>query len=105
MLRNSYRDSVRMQKNPLEPSPGGWPGLLILRALSTQWVPRSFAFFAKGGTRECRRKFADPCRVVTNQVAHPASLLTLAKNARMGHPRWEWRTQTSLRVGPPPAAS
>jgi len=25
-----------------------WPGLLILRALPTQWLPRSFAFFAKG---------------------------------------------------------
>lgn len=28
---------------------GGWPRLLILRALPTQWVPRSFAFSAKGG--------------------------------------------------------
>jgi hypothetical protein len=30
------------------PALGGWPRLLITPALPTQWVPRSFAFFAKG---------------------------------------------------------
>jgi len=33
----------------------------------------SFAFFAKGGSRECLRNFVDPCRVATNQIAHAAS--------------------------------
>jgi hypothetical protein len=35
---------------------GGWPRLLILRALPTQRVPRSSAFFAKGGNRKCLRR-------------------------------------------------
>src|ERR1700730_5174094 len=30
---------------------------------------QSFAPFAKGGSRECRCKFVDPCRVVTNHEA------------------------------------
>ena len=31
---------------------GGWPRPLSLRALPTKWVPRSFAFFAKGRESE-----------------------------------------------------
>jgi len=38
----------------------------------------------------------------TKQIAHAASLPTLAKNARMEHPQWEWCTQRSLKVGYPP---
>jgi hypothetical protein len=34
----------------------------------------------------------------TNQIAHAASPPTLAKNVRMGHPRWEWCTQRSLKA-------
>jgi len=37
-----------------------------------------------------------------NQVAHAATLPTLAENARMGHPPWKRRTQRSLKVGHPP---
>ena len=29
---------------------------LIPLGSPTQWVPRSFAFFAKGGSRKCRRQ-------------------------------------------------
>ena len=60
-----------------------------------------FAQFAKGGSRECRRKFVDLGCVVTNPVAHAASLPTLAKNARMGHPRLERRTRKIMRAGHP----
>ena len=35
-------------------------------------------------------------------VAWAASPPTLAKNARMGHPLWEWHTQGSLKLGHPP---
>src|SRR5271166_4910669 len=41
-----------------------------------------------------------------NQIAQAASPPTLAKNARMGHPLWEWCIQTFSKVGhPPPSAS
>ncbi len=33
-----------------------------------------------------------------NGMTHMASPPTLAKNARMGHPQWEWCTQRSLQV-------
>jgi len=36
-----------------------------------------------------------------NQIAHAATLPTLAENARMGQPQWERRTQRSLKVGHP----
>src|SRR5260370_972091 len=73
-----------------------------LVALPTQGVPRSFAFFAKGGSRKCRRQVGSiPCPQ-QNQIAHAASPPTLARNARMGHPQWEWCTQRSLKVGHPP---
>src|SRR5216683_7340695 len=43
-----------------------------------------------------------PVRLITcpqqNQMAHAASPPTLTKNARMGHPQWEWCTQRSLKV-------
>jgi hypothetical protein len=51
-------------------------------AAATQQGGPSFAVFAKGGNWECMRKFVDPCRVVTNQVAHAASPLTLAKKRK-----------------------
>ena len=36
------------------------------------------------------------------ESAAPAALPpTLAKNARMGHPRWEWCTERSIKGGPP----
>jgi hypothetical protein len=76
---------------------GGWPRLLILRALPTHWVPRSFAFFAKGGSRKCRRQLGLITCPQQNQTAHAASPPILAKNARMGHPLWEWWTQRSLK--------
>ncbi len=38
----------------------------------------------------------------TNHIAHAALPPTLAKNARMGHPLLEWRTQKPLSVGHPP---
>ena len=46
-------------------------------------------------------QIVDPGCVVTNPVTHAASLPTLAKNARMGHPRLEWRTRKIMRGGPP----
>src|ERR1700676_5331904 len=49
---------------------GGWPRLLIFRALPAQWVPRSFAFFAKGGSRKCRRQVGLITRPQQNQMAH-----------------------------------
>ncbi len=78
-----------------------WPRLLILRTLLTQWVPRSFAFFAKGGSRKCRCQVGLITCPQQNQLAHAASLPTLAKNARMGHPQWEWCTQRIVKGGPP----
>jgi hypothetical protein len=35
----------------------------------------------------------------TNQIAQAASPPTLAKNARMGHPQWEWCMRRSPKVG------
>jgi hypothetical protein len=37
-----------------------------------------------------------------NQIAHAPSPPTLAENARMGHPQWEWCTERSLKVDHPP---
>ena len=58
-------------------------------------------FFAKGGSRKCRRHAGLIACPQQNHVAHAASRPTLAKNARMGHPQWEWCTQRSLKGGPP----
>jgi hypothetical protein len=46
-----------------------------------------FAFFAKGGSRECGRKFVDPSRIVSNQIAHAASQPARATCAKDGAPR------------------
>jgi hypothetical protein len=44
--------SVQAQSQPeVYKHSAGSPGLLILRALPTQWVPRSFAFWGKPGDR------------------------------------------------------
>jgi len=53
---------------------GGWPGLLILRALPTQWVPRPFAFFAKGRESEmpAPRGFDHVSTTKSRAVAIPA---------------------------------
>src|ERR1035438_372126 len=81
--------------------PGGWPTLRSLKggipewrvatllmslASPTQWGAPSFAFFAKGGSRKCRRQVGLIACPQQNQIAHAASPPTLAKNARMGHP-------------------
>jgi hypothetical protein len=55
-----------------------------------------------GGSRECLRKWTFPLHEIGNQIAQAASPPTLAKNARIGHPLWEWRMQISLKVGHPP---
>jgi hypothetical protein len=73
----------------------------MLRALPTQWVPRSFAFFAKGGSRKCRPHGGLITCPQQNQIArsiasHPC------KTARMGHPQGERCTQRSLKLGHPP---
>jgi len=69
---------------------GGWPRHLILRALAMRWVPRSFAFFAKGRESEMPARQLDLItRSQQNQIAHAASPPTpstgsgqaLAKNA------------------------
>ena len=53
----NYNMSVQAQSQPgVYKHSRRWPGLLILRALPTEWVPRSFAFIAKGGSRKCRRQ-------------------------------------------------
>jgi hypothetical protein len=72
---------------------GGGPSFLA--GTTNKVGARFFAFFAKGGTGECGRKFVDPSRVVTNQMAHAASIPTLAKNARMGQPLSGWPAQQS----------
>jgi hypothetical protein len=38
-----------------------------------------------------------------DDLVQAASLPTLAKNARMGHPQREWRMQRSQKMGHPPA--
>ena len=63
---------------------------------------RSFALFAKGRSRKCRHQVGLMTCPQQNQIAPAASPPTLAKNARMGHPQWEWCTQESLKVGHPP---
>src|SRR5579864_2108094 len=87
----------------------GGPGFGLHGITDTVRCPITSRSLRKGGNRECRRKFVDPCRVVTDQVAHAASPPTLAKNAKSlssaksqgwGTPRLEWRTQTIMKGGP-----
>jgi hypothetical protein len=47
------------------------------------------------------RKMGLNQRPQQNQIAQAASPPTLAKNARMGHPLWEWRRQKIVKGGPP----
>src|SRR5437588_6826739 len=44
-----------------------------------QWVPRSFAFFAKGRSRKCRLQVGSLTYTQQNQIAHAASPPTLQK--------------------------
>jgi hypothetical protein len=55
----------------------------------------------RDGSRKCRRQVGLITCPQQDQIAHAASPPTLAKNARMGHPRREWCTQSSLKVGQP----
>jgi hypothetical protein len=78
----------------------GWrvPRLLILGALPTQWVPRSFAFFAKGRELEmlAPRGFDHASTTKSNSTRNivptpsASSGQALAKNARMGHPQFRY---------------
>jgi hypothetical protein len=70
----------------------------------------SFAHFAKGGSRKRLHQWAAHiglpyvrCRPgsMRDKNAQAASPPTLARNARMGHPLWEWRKQTSFKGHPP----
>lgn len=81
---------------------GGWPRFLNLAGITNTVGAPFFAFFAKGGSRECRRQvvcdhvYATKSNSTRSIAAHPCQ-----KNARMGHPHWEWCTQRSLQVGHP----
>jgi hypothetical protein len=63
----------------------GWAGLQTAEAATSEGAP-SFAYFAKGGYNDgmhsgwCRTDKSCPGSI----AAHPY------KNARMGHPPWEW---------------
>src|SRR5579863_5751341 len=79
---------------------GGRPRLVYLARMTKTMGASSFAFFAKGGSRECRRKFVDPCRVVTYQIArsiaaHPC------KKRKDGAPFFEM-AHAKLKAGHPP---
>src|SRR5208282_1640489 len=81
---------------------GGWPRFLTFRASPAQSVAPAFAFFAKSGSRKCRRQVGLITCPQRNQIAHAASPPTLARNARTGHPQWERCTRRSLKVCHPP---
>jgi hypothetical protein len=76
-----------------------WGSSLLFRIFRNAVGALSFALFAKGGSRKCRRRVGLITCPQQNQVPQSASPPTLAKNARMGHPQWEWCTQRSLKVG------
>jgi hypothetical protein len=72
--------SVQAQSQPeVYKHSAGWPGLLILRALPTQWVPRSFAFLRRNGSRKCRRQVGLITCQQQNQIASAASPPTPCK--------------------------
>jgi hypothetical protein len=65
------------------------------------WVPRPSCSLRRAGVgNACAGGLITP-RYVTNPIAQAALPPTLAKSARMGHPQWNWRTQTSSNVGHP----
>ena len=71
-----------------------------LPVISKKMGAPSFAFFAKGGSRKCRRKLLIHCRVVTNQVAmqhrrHPC------KKRKDGAPSVGMAYTTIMKAGPP----
>ena len=61
---------------------GGWPRLLILRALPAQWVPRSFAFLAKGGYHERLYMRSYAARFRNEIFAHPSFTRTGPASSR-----------------------
>jgi hypothetical protein len=81
-------------------------GLRVTRALDlaaspTQWVRRSFAFFAEGGSRKCRRRVdLIRCRR-QNQMAHAASRPTLAKTQGWGTLSRNGARAKIVKGGPP----
>src|SRR5580692_9990031 len=75
--------------------------LLISLASPTQWGAPSFAPLAKGGSRKRRHQVGSITCAQQNHIAQAAWPPTLAKNARMGHPRRERCTQRSIKGGPP----
>jgi hypothetical protein len=60
-----------------------------------------FAFFAKGGSRECRCQVGLITCPQQNQIAHAASPPTLAKNARMGTLCGDGAGKHHIKAGPP----
>jgi hypothetical protein len=86
--------------------PPGGPGFFILRVLPTQVGTPFLRVFCEGpalsGAERRESEMPAPSAFdhvsTTNQIAHAASPPTLAKNVRMGHPRWEWCTQRSLKA-------
>jgi len=80
------------------PSLGEWPRLLILGALPTPWVPRSFAFFAKGGSRKCWRHAGLITCPQQNQIAHAASPPTPSQKKRegMGRPQFRYGKEKQI---------
>src|ERR1700733_5003199 len=84
------------------PGNGGWPRLFNPSGITNTAGAPSFAFFfAKGGSRKCRRQLGLITCPQQNQIEHAASPPTLVKNARMGSPQREWCMQRSLKVGDP----
>ena len=74
--------------------------LLISLASPTQWGAPSFAPLAKGGSRKRRHQVGSITCAQQNHIAQAAWPPTLAKDARMGHPRRERCTQRSIKGGP-----